>query len=66
MGIECRTFISKLSELLTIKGDLPKSTVPSWVRTKISLALIRFTFDQKQYDGNERYLCARKPNQKLK
>ena len=41
MGIECRTFVSKLSELLAVKRDLPKSTVTSWVRTKISLALIR-------------------------
>ena len=37
MGTECRTFVSKLSELLAIKRDLPKS----WVRTKISFALIR-------------------------
>ena len=40
MCIECRTFVSKLSELLTIKRDLPKSTVTSWVRTKVSFALI--------------------------
>ena len=39
MGTECRTFVSKLSELLAIKRDLPKS----WVRTKISFALIRST-----------------------
>ena len=37
MGTECRTFVSKLSELLAIKRDLPKS----WVRTKISFVLIR-------------------------
>ena len=37
MSTECRTFVSKLSELLAIKRDLPKS----WVRTKISFALIR-------------------------
>ena len=41
MGIECRTFASKLSELLAIKRDFPKSTVTSWVRTKIGFALIR-------------------------
>ena len=41
VGIECRTFVSKFSEFLAIKRDLPKSTVTSWVRTKISFALIR-------------------------
>lgn len=41
MGTECSTFISKLSELLAAKRDLPKSIVTSWVRTKISFALIR-------------------------
>ena len=41
MGIESRSFISGLSELLAIKGDLPKSTVTSWVKTKISFGLIR-------------------------
>ena len=41
VDIECRTFLSKLSELLAVKKDLPKSTVTSWVRTKISFALIR-------------------------
>ena len=41
MGTECTTFVSKLSELLAIKRDLPKSTVTSWVRTKISFAFIR-------------------------
>ena len=41
MGIECRSFVSKLSELLAIKRNLPKSTVTSWVRKKISFALIR-------------------------
>ena len=69
MGIEYRYFVSKFSELLAIKKDLPKSTVTSWVRTKISFALIkvdvdmftRFTFDQKHYNGYKR-CCARKPN----
>ena len=41
MGIKCGTFVSKLSKLLAIKRDLPKSTVASWVRTKISFTLIR-------------------------
>ena len=41
MGIECRSFVSKLTELLAIKRDLPKTTVTLWVRTKISFALIR-------------------------
>ena len=41
MGIECRSFVSKFSELLAIKRDLLKSSVTSWVRTKISFALIR-------------------------
>ena len=40
-GIEFRIFVSKLSELLAIKRDLPKSTVMSSVRMKISFALIR-------------------------
>ena len=69
MGIEYRYFISKFSELLAIKKDLPKSTVTSWVKTKISFALIkidvdmftRFTFDQKHYNGYKR-CCARIPN----
>ena len=41
MGIECRTFLPKLSEFLTTKRDLSKSIVRSWVRTKISSAFIR-------------------------
>ena len=41
MGIECRTFVPKLSELLAIERDLPKSTLRSWVRTKTSFTLIR-------------------------
>ena len=41
MGLEYRISVSKLSELLAIKRDSPKSTVTSWVRTKISFALIR-------------------------
>ena len=71
MGIECRSFVSKVSELLAIKKDLPKSTVTSWVRTEISWALIKidvdmftwFTLDQKHYNGNKRFCCGRKPNQ---
>ena len=41
MGIECINFVSQLSELFTIKRDLPKPTVTSWVRTKLSFALTR-------------------------
>ena len=41
MGIECITFVSKLSELMAIKRDLLKSTVMSWMRMSISFALIR-------------------------
>ena len=41
MGEECKTFVAKLSELLAVKKDLPKSTVTSWVRAKISFALVR-------------------------
>ena len=41
MGLGCRSLVSRLSELLAIKIDLPKSTVTSWVRTQISFALIR-------------------------
>ena len=41
MGIERGSFVSKLSVLLAIKRGLPKSTVTSWVRTKLSFALIR-------------------------
>ena len=41
MGIECKTFVSKLGELLTIKRDLPKATMASWMGTKISFTLIR-------------------------
>ena len=69
MGIECRSFVSKFSELLAVKRELPRSTVTSWVRTKFSFAKIDvdmftwFTFDQKQYNCNKRYCCARKPNQ---
>ena len=39
MGLEYRIFVSKLSELLA--RDSPKSTVTSWVRTRISFVLIR-------------------------
>ena len=35
MGIECINFVSQLSELFTIKRDLPKPTATSWVRTKL-------------------------------
>ena len=41
IGIECRTFVSKLGELLTIKRDLPKATMASWIGTKISFTLLR-------------------------
>ena len=69
MGIEYRYFVSKFSELLTIKKVLPKLTVTSWVSTKISFALIkidvdmftRFKFNQKHYNDYNR-CCARKPN----
>ena len=54
MDIKCRNFILKFSELMAIKRDLIKSIMTSWMRTKISSALIRltlmflwFTFGQK-------------------
>ena len=45
-----------------------RSTVTSWLRTKINSNKIdvdtftRFTFDQKQRNGNKRYLCEIKGN----
>ena len=41
MGIKYKSFVSKLSELLATRRDSPKSTVTSWVKMKISFALIR-------------------------
>ena len=41
MDLEYKIFVSKLSELLTSKRDSPKSTVTSWVRTKVNFILIR-------------------------
>ena len=39
MGRECRTFYSRLSDLLSEKRDLPKSVTMNWIRTKICFAL---------------------------
>ena len=41
MGIDCRSSVSKLSELFAIEEDLPKSTVKSRVKRKINFALMR-------------------------
>ena len=39
INIKCITSVSKLSELLAIKRDLPKVTVTRWMRMKISFTL---------------------------
>ena len=41
MGNECKAFYSRLAGLLSTKRRLEKSTVVSWLRTKISFALLR-------------------------
>ena len=42
MGDECRAFYSRLAELISIKRKLPnKAMVSSWLRTKVSFALVR-------------------------
>ena len=42
MGNESRAFYSLLVELISIKRKLPnKSMVSSWLRTKVSFALLR-------------------------
>ena len=41
MGRECRTFYSRLSDLLSEKRDLPKSITMNWIRTKIFFALLK-------------------------
>ena len=41
MGGECRRFYSRLAQLLAEKRKLPKSTVSSWLNTKIGFSLIR-------------------------
>ena len=41
MGRECRTFYSRLSDLLSEKRDLPKSITMNWMRIiKICFALL--------------------------
>ena len=39
MGRECRTFYSRLSDLLSEKRDLPISITMNWIQTKIYFAL---------------------------
>ena len=42
MGNECRAFYFRLAELISIKMKLPnKSMVSSWLRMKVSIALLR-------------------------
>ena len=41
MGNECKAFYSRLAGPLSTKRRLEKSTVVSWLRTKISFALLR-------------------------
>ena len=44
MGSECRTFYSRLSDLLSEKRDLPKSITMNWIRTKKCFALMKSSF----------------------
>ena len=44
MRRECRTFYSRLSDLLSEKRDLPKSMTMNWIRTKICFALMKSSF----------------------
>ena len=44
MGKECRTFYSRLPDLLSEKRDLPKSITMNWIRTKIWFALLKSSF----------------------
>ena len=57
VGIECRTFFSKLSELLATKRDLPKLIVTSWLCTdKVDVNMFTWlTFDEKQCNGIKRF-----------
>ena len=41
MGRKCRTFYSRLSDLLSERRDLPKSITMNWVRTKICSVLLK-------------------------
>ena len=38
---ECNTFYNRLSNLLSEKRDIPPSVALNWIRTKISLALLK-------------------------
>ena len=39
-GCECRTFYSRLAELIAEKRNVSKSIVISWIRTKLRFALL--------------------------
>ena len=41
MGRECKTFYSRLAELLSIKRNISKSVATNWIRTKVSYALLK-------------------------
>ena len=41
MGRECRTFYSRLSDLLSEKRDLPNSITMNWIQTKICFFLLK-------------------------
>ena len=41
MGRECKTFYSRLAELLSIKQNISKSVATNWIRTKVSYALLK-------------------------
>ena len=41
MGRECKTFYSRLAELVSIKQNISKSVATNWIRTKICYALLK-------------------------
>ena len=41
MGRECHKFYSQLSDLLSEKRDLPELVVANWVKSKVSIALLK-------------------------
>ena len=41
MSNECKVFYSRLAELISIKRNINKSMVVSWMRTKLNFSLLR-------------------------
>ena len=41
MAVECKRFHSRLAELIAIKKGEEYSTTMSWIRSKVSFALLR-------------------------